>query len=55
MELPKLVAVLALINAILHRVSTSLPQIHEATRGLLHEKNSHPGGVRANGLAKADA
>ena len=34
MESPNFVAVLAILNAILHRVSESLPLIDEATREL---------------------
>jgi hypothetical protein len=38
MKSPNYVAVLAILNAILHRVSESLPLIDQATRELGHSK-----------------
>ena len=40
MKSPNYVAVLALLNAMLHRVSESMPQIDQATRELGHGKIS---------------
>ena len=38
MKSPNYVVVLAILNAMLHRVSESLPQIDQATRELGHGK-----------------
>ena len=48
-----LVAVLATLNELLRRVSTSLPKIREATGGLLQKENPIRDSAKANGLAKA--
>ena len=50
-----LVAVLATLNELLRRVSTSLPKIREATGGLLQKDSPNGAGVGANGLDKASA
>jgi len=49
-----LVAVLATLNELLRRVSTSLPKIREATGGLLQKENPNRDSAKTNdGLAKA--
>jgi len=48
-----LVAVLATLNELLRRVSTSLPKIREATGGLLQKEYPNRDSAKANGLAKA--
>jgi hypothetical protein len=49
-----LVAVLATLNELLRRVSTSLPKIREATGGLLQKENPNRDSAKTNGLAKAE-
>ena len=53
MKSPNYVAVLAILNAMLRRVSSSLPELEEATRGLLHEFPPIAG-VSANGSGQTD-
>jgi len=48
-----LVTVLATLNELLRRVSTSLPKIREATGGLLQKESPNRDSAKANGLAKA--
>jgi len=48
-----LVTVLATLNELLRRVSTSLPKIREATSGLLRKESPNRDKAKANGLAKA--
>jgi len=55
MTSPNYVAVLAILNAMLRRVSTSLPQIKDATRGLLQDEIQPVAGMSATGLSKASA
>ncbi len=55
MTSPNYVAVLAILNAMLRRVSTSLPQINQATRGLLQTEIQPVVGMSDNGLSKANA
>jgi hypothetical protein len=55
MTKPNYVAVLAILNAMLRRVSTSLPEINRATRGLLRDEIPPVVGMSANGLGKASA
>jgi hypothetical protein len=49
MKAPNYVAVLAILNAMLNRVATSLPQIEEATRGLLRDQVDPSLAVSFNG------
>jgi hypothetical protein len=53
MKSPNYVAVLAILNAMLRHVTVSLPQLEEATRGLLHEFPSIPD-VSVNGTGKVN-
>jgi hypothetical protein len=55
MKSPDPVAVLTILNALLRNVTTSLPQIREATRGLLQEDSTTAAAPGANGLAKTNA
>jgi len=55
MTSPNYVAVLAILNAMLRRVSTSLPEIKHATRGLLRDEIEPVGGMSATGFSKASA
>ena len=55
MTSPNYVAVLAILNAMLRRVSTSLPEIKHATRGLLRDEIQPVAGMSATGFSKASA
>lgn len=53
MKSPNYVAVLAILNAMLSRVSASLAQIEQATRGLSGDEIPADAGVGINGSGKA--
>ena len=50
-----LVAVLATLNELLRRISTSLPKIREATGGLLQKEGMNGTGVGVNSVGNAGA
>lgn len=54
MKSPNYVAVLAILNAMLSRVSGSLAQIEQATRGILADEIPADAGVAINGSGKAN-
>lgn len=54
MKSPDYVATLAILNEMLRRISSSLPQIEQATRGLLHDKIPLDAAVSANGSGEAN-